>query len=175
MEKAVLGGGCFWCTEAIFVRLKGVSSVKPGYTGGHVENPTYKEVCDGTTGHAEVIEIEFDDSEISFVELMDIFFQTHDPTTLNRQGADVGTQYRSAIFWQSDEEREQAEQFIQQLNENKAFPNPVVTQVSEPAVFYSAENYHHDYFQLNPGQPYCMAVISPKVDKFQSMFADKIK
>jgi len=173
-EIAIFGGGCFWCTEAIFKRLKGVVSVKPGYAGGHVKNPTYQGVCTGTTGHAEVIRIEFDPQVISFDDLLEVFWQAHDPTTLNRQGNDIGTQYRSIILATSDIQREKALAAIRQINESGQFTRPLVTQVQPLDVFYEAEQYHHDYFTNNQNQPYCRMIISPKVSHFMQEFPDKL-
>jgi len=174
MEVAYLGGGCFWCTEAYFNRLKGVSAVESGYAGGRTENPTYKEICTGTTGHAELIKVSYDAEVISFEDLLEVFFQTHDPTTLNRQGADVGTQYRSVIFYQSDEERQQAQAFIDQAA-NTYWNNPIVTTLEPLKQFYPAEAYHNDYYNLNPGQGYCRIVIAPKLKKLEQQFGDKLK
>lgn len=175
METATFGGGCFWCTEAIFKELKGVSSVTSGYSGGEVINPSYKEICTGTTGHAEVIEVEYDSDMISFTELLEVFFATHDPTTLNRQGADVGTQYRSVIFYHNEQQRTIAEEIIHQLNNELVFGKKVVTELSPWKNFFSAEVYHQDYFENNPAQGYCQIVIAPKVDKFRKIFKDKLK
>lgn len=174
-EKATLGGGCFWCTEAIYKNLNGVTDVVPGYSGGFVKNPAYREVCNGTTGHAEVVQITFDPSVISFAEILEVFFATHDPTTLNRQGADVGTQYRSAIFYHSDAQKKVAEEVISRLTRQKTFDNPIVTEVTPFSAFYPAEDYHKDYFARNPNQPYCRFVVAPKLDKFEKRFKDKIK
>lgn len=174
-EIATLGAGCFWCVEAIFQSLKGVDEVVSGYSGGKVINPSYKEVCTGNTGHAEVVQITFDPKVVSFKELLEIFFQTHNPTTLNRQGGDVGTQYRSAIFYHSDEQKKVAEEVIKALNESKAFDDPIVTEITPYTNFFKAENYHQDYFNLNGEQPYCNMVIKPKVEKFQKVFKDKLK
>ncbi len=175
LEKATFGAGCFWCTEAVFLRLKGVEKATPGYTGGDVVNPTYEQVCTGTTGHAEVIQIEYDPAEITYPELLEVFWKTHDPTTLNRQGADVGTQYRSAVFYHNEEQRKTAEKFKAELNSAKVFTNPIVTEITELEKFYSAEKYHHNYYDDNPAQPYCSFVITPKIDKLQKVFADKLK
>jgi len=164
--KATLGGGCFWCTEAIFQRLHGINKISPGYMGGHTANPTYEDVCTGITGHAEVIQIDYDEDSLNYKDLLAVFFQTHDPTTLNRQGNDVGTQYRSEIFYHNEEQRKYAEQFIQRLTEEKVFNDPIVTKISPADTFYEAEDYHANYFVRNPNQPYCAAVIKPKVDKF---------
>ena len=172
---ATFGSGCFWCTEAVFERVKGVKKVVSGYCGGTVENPTYKAICTGTTGHAEVTQITFDPTVVSFGELLHVFWQTHDPTTLNRQGNDVGTQYRSVVFYHSDEQRKIAETYKQQLDKSGAFAKPIVTEISPVAKFYSAEGYHQDYFELNPGQGYCQFVIRPKIAKFRKEFAGKLK
>jgi peptide-methionine (S)-S-oxide reductase len=174
-QLATFGGGCFWCTEAVFNELKGVISVKPGYSGGRTQNPTYKQVCSGTTGHAEVIQIQYDPSVVTFQKLLEVFFQTHDPTTLNRQGNDVGTQYRSVIFYHNDDQRRISEEIIRRLDEAKAFRAPIVTQVDRFTKFYEAEDYHHDYFSTNPNQPYCTAVIRPKVEKFRKVFKEDLK
>ncbi len=173
-EKATLGGGCFWCTEAVFSRLQGVKSVVPGYSGGDVKNPSYQEVCTGNTGHAEVIQIQFDPQVISFAEILDVFFQVHDPTTLNRQGADVGIQYRSVIFYHSAMQKEIAETVIRRMVEEKLYAAPVVTALNEFKAFYPAEDYHRNYFSRNPGQPYCSFVVAPKVEKFEKLFKDKL-
>lgn len=172
---ATFGNGCFWCTEAIFQQLDGVESVLPGYTGGVGENPTYKEVCTGTTGHAEVIQITFDPNIITFRELLDVFFYTHDPTTLNRQGNDVGTQYRSVIFYQDAAQRDAAEKMIKQLTAEKVYDNPIVTEVTALDVFYMAEDYHKNYYNNNKNQGYCRAVINPKLDKFVKKYGSKLK
>ena len=168
--KATLAGGCFWCTEAVFQRLKGINSLLPGYMGGHTENPTYEEVCTGNTNHAEVIQIDYNEDELPFRELLNVFFKTHDPTTLNRQGNDIGTQDRSEIFYHNEEQKAEAERYISALTEQKVFDQPIVTQLSPAGVFYQAEDYHKNYFQRNPNQPYCAAVIKPKVDKFIKTF-----
>lgn len=175
MQTAVLGGGCFWCLEAVFDNLQGVKSVESGYMGGHVDKPTYRQVCGGNTGHVEVIRISFDADEISFPELLDVFFTIHDPTTLNRQGNDVGTQYRSVIFYASDEQRLQAEQAIAALNASHAWPDPVVTAIEPAKEFFIAEDYHQEYFANNSYQPYCQFVVAPKVKKFQQKFGDRMK
>lgn len=175
IKKANFGGGCFWCTEAIFTAVKGVNTVYPGYMGGTIENPTYEQVCTGKTGHAEIIQIEFDDTQTSFEELLLIFFKTHDATTLNRQGADVGTQYRSVVFYENDEQKQQAEYMIEKLTAEKVFSNPIVTEISPVETFYKAEDYHKDYFVNHRNQGYCMAVIEPKLAKFAASFKDKIK
>ena len=172
---ATLGGGCFWCLEAIFQQLEGVEKVESGYSGGTVKNPSYREVCTGRTGHAEVVQIHFDPKVISYGDLLAVFFATHDPTTLNRQGADVGTQYRSAIYFHTDEQQEEAEALIKVLEENEEFDNPIVTEVTAFDVFYKAEVDHQDYYSINPDQPYCRAVIRPKLDKFKKLFKDRLK
>lgn len=172
---ATFGNGCFWCTEAIFQQLEGVESVLPGYTGGVSKNPSYKEICTGTTGHAEVIQIAFDPKVISYRELLDVFFYTHDPTTLNRQGNDVGTQYRSAIFYQDASQKEAAEKMIEQLTEEKVYDDPIVTEVTALDVFYEAEDYHVNYYNNNKNQGYCRAVINPKLDKFVKKYGSKLK
>lgn len=175
IETATLANGCFWCTEAIFQLLDGVESVISGYTGGDLKNPTYNDITTGTTGHAEAIEIKFDTSKISFQEILDVFFSTHDPTTLNRQGYDKGTQYRSAIFYHSEIQKEIAETFIKALTEANVFNNPIVTEVAEFSVFYKAENYHQNYYNNNKNQGYCVAIINPKLDKFIKKYASKLK
>lgn len=175
LEKATFGGGCFWCTEAIYERVEGVHSVVSGYAGGTVKNPTYKQVCDGTTGHAEVTQITYDPKVVSYDELLEIFFKTHDPTTLNRQGADIGTQYRSVIFYHNDEQKQKAEYYKSELNKSGAWDNPVVTEISPLINFYSAEDYHQDYYANNPNQGYCAFVIGPKVEKFEKVFKNKLK
>ncbi len=175
MELATFGGGCFWCTEAVFKELKGVESVTSGYSGGHVINPAYREVTSGRTGHAEAIEIEFDPTIVSFQELLEVFWATHDPTTLNRQGADVGPQYRSVIFYHNEKQKEIAEEIKQKLNDEKVFDKPVVTEISPWENFYRAENYHQDYYENNAEQGYCQFVIVPKLDKFRKIFKDKLK
>ncbi|QDU73322.1 Peptide methionine sulfoxide reductase MsrA 2 [Bremerella volcania] len=172
---ATFGGGCFWCTEAVFLELRGVKSVESGYAGGHVANPTYEQVCTKTTGHAEVIQITYDPEVVSYEDLLEIFFQTHDPTTKDRQGNDVGPQYRSAVFYHSDEQKQTAEAFIAKLNESGAFPAKIVTEVTEINNYYPAENYHQDYLANNPSNPYCAMVVRPKVDKFRKQFAGKLK
>jgi peptide-methionine (S)-S-oxide reductase len=174
-QTATFGAGCFWCTEAIFQQLKGVNRVVSGYTGGKTENPTYEEVCAGDTGHAEVIRIEFDASEISFDELLLIFFKTHDPTTPNRQGNDQGPQYRSAIFYQNEEQKKQAERMVAQLSSAQVFEKPVVTEITPATSFYPAEGYHQNYFNANPDKPYCSFVIRPKLDKFYKEFKERLK
>ncbi len=174
-DTATFGNGCFWCTEAIFQSLNGVESAVSGYAGGKTENPTYKEVCTGQTGHAEVIEIVFDPSVISFEELLEAFWSSHDPTTLNRQGNDIGTQYRSVIFYHNENQRKIAEDFKADLNAKKVFPSPIVTEISPAVKFYKAEDYHQEYLDLNGTDPYCTYVIKPKLDKFKKAFADKMK
>jgi len=174
-EIATLAGGCFWCTEAIFKELKGVISVTSGYSGGDIVNPSYREVCTGRTGHAEAVEIEFDPSVTSFSEILEVFLATHDPTTLNKQGADIGTQYRSAIFYHSEQQKQIAEAVIKQLNDENIFEAPVVTEVSPWKNFFKAEDYHQDYLANNPGQGYCQFVIIPKLEKFRKIFKDRLK
>ncbi|MFA6459358.1 MAG: peptide-methionine (S)-S-oxide reductase MsrA [Candidatus Paceibacterota bacterium] len=174
-EIAVFGGGCFWCTEATFTMLKGVISVVPGYTGGKSINPTYDEVSTGQTGHVEVIKIVFDPSIVSYADLLTVFFNTHDPTTLNRQGNDVGTQYRSVIFYANEAQKYEAEHLVKELNEKHAYGKDVVTEVVSLANFYEAEEYHRDYFKNHPGDAYCSIVIAPKLEKMQKRFADLIK
>lgn len=174
-ELATFGAGCFWCVEAVFVELRGVQKVESGYAGGAMANPTYEAVCTGRTGHAEVIQIAFDPQEITFRDLLEVFFATHDPTTLNRQGADVGTQYRSAIFYHNDEQKRVAEEMIAALNNAKAFPTPIVTQVVPLENYYAAEAYHQNYYADNPAQPYCSAVIPPKLAKLRQKFAARLK
>lgn len=175
LEVATLGSGCFWCTEAVFRELKGVKSAVSGYSGGAVPNPTYKAVSAGTTGHAEVIQVTFDPKQISFTDLLKAFWETHDPTTLNRQGADVGTQYRSAVFYHNEHQKEEATAYKKQLDESGKFKSPIVTEITDFKEFYPAEDYHQDYFNLNPNQQYCQYVIRPKLEKFRSKFADKLK
>lgn len=175
LQTATFGGGCFWCTEAVFLELRGVQHVESGYAGGHVANPTYEQVCTKTTGHAEVIQITYEPEEVSYEDLLEIFFQTHDPTTKDRQGNDVGPQYRSAIFYHSDEQKQLAQAFIAKLNESGAFASPIVTEVTEINNYYPAENYHQDYLANNPGNPYCAMVVRPKVDKFRKQFASKLR
>jgi peptide-methionine (S)-S-oxide reductase len=175
LQKATFGMGCFWCTEALFQRLNGVSNVKSGYEGGDVPNPTYEEVCTGTTNHAEVTEVTYDPAKISYDELLEVFWKSHDPTTLNRQGADVGTQYRSVIFYHSDEQKEIAEKYKAALNKDNAFGKPVVTTIVKAEPFYVAENYHQDYFIKNGELPYCRLVILPKMEKLEKLFRAKLK
>jgi len=174
-DTATFGTGCFWCTEAIFQQLDGVIKSTSGYSGGHVANPSYKEVCTGTTGHAEVIQVVYDPAKVSYDELLEVFWQTHDPTTLNRQGNDVGPQYRSVVFYHNAEQKEKAEKYKGELNKSGAFDNPVVTEISPFTNFYAAENYHQDYYNQNGSEPYCNFVIRPKVEKFQKVFKSKLK
>ena len=171
LEKATLAGGCFWCLEAVYVDVIGVESVVSGYTGGEIDNPTYKAICTGTTGHAEVVQITFDPAQVSYKQLLEIFFTIHDPTTLNRQGNDVGTQYRSAIYTHDDSQKEMAEAVIAEISELKLYPDPIVTEVEPLGVLYPAEDYHQDYYANNQYQPYCMFVVAPKVSKFRQKFA----
>lgn len=175
LQQVTFGSGCFWCTEAIFAELKGVKSAVSGYSGGTVEDPTYEQVSTGRTGHAEVVQVTYDPAVITFPELLEVFWRTHDPTTLNSQGPDFGTQYRSAIFYHTDEQRKQAEHFKQKLNETKAFDDPVVTEITKFEAFYPAEDYHQQYNALNPRERYCRTVIQPKLNKFRKAFADKLK
>jgi len=175
IQKITLGNGCFWCTEAVFKTLKGVKQAISGYMGGHTKNPTYNQVCNGDTGHAEVVQIEYDADIVSFEELLLIFFKTHDPTTLNRQGNDIGTQYRSVIFYHTAEQGEQAKAMIAKLTGEQVFDRPIVTEVTPATEFYKAESYHQDYFINNPGNGYCRAVIQPKLNKFAKEFTDRIK
>ncbi len=175
LSTATLAGGCFWCLEAVFDELKGVVEVESGYAGGHVANPTYKQVCGGATGHAEVVQITFEPDVISFRDLLEVFFAIHDPTTLNRQGADVGTQYRSAIFYHTPEQKQTAKEIIAELTAAKAWPNRIVTEVAPLAAYYGAEDYHRDYYRSNSYQPYCQVVISPKLAKFRKKYATRLK
>ncbi|KXH76983.1 MAG: peptide methionine sulfoxide reductase [Candidatus Thorarchaeota archaeon SMTZ-45] len=175
METTTFGSGCFWCTEAIFQQLKGVSSVVSGYSGGHVKNPTYEQVTTGRTGHAEVCQIQFDPEQISFEELLEVFFNTHDPTTLNRQGNDIGTQYRSVIFYHTEEQRKAAESVKDKLDKSRTWKNPIVTEIVPFDLFYPAEDYHQNYYKNNPNQGYCRVMIAPKVNKFEKVFKLKIK
>lgn len=175
IDTITLGAGCFWCVEAIFAETKGVVSVKSGYSGGEIKNPSYKEVCTGRTGHAEVVQVAYDTSEISLQDILEIFWQTHDPTTLNRQGADVGTQYRSAIFYHNERQKEIAEEIKSRLDSSGAWNNPIVTEITAFETFYEAEDYHQDYFAENGDQPYCRAVIRPKLEKYRKAFKDKLK
>jgi len=175
MKRAVFAGGCFWCTEAVFKRLNGVHEVKSGYTGGFIKNPAYREVCQGRTGHAEGILLDYDESLISYTELLEVFFATHDPTTLNRQANDVGTQYRSAIFYLDDEQYETAKLFIKTLNDSNVFDAPIVTELTALEVFYDAEDDHDNYYDLNREQPYCTYLIDPKIKKLTSHFNSILK
>ena len=175
LKKTILAGGCFWCTEAIYKRLRGITLVTPGYAGGETKNPTYETVSSGTTGHAEAIEIEYDPALIPYEKILDIFFHTHNPTTLNQQGADIGTQYRSAIFYQDEEEKETAERIIQELEMEKIYPDGIVTEITPFTNFYPAENYHQDYYDRNQGQGYCSIVISPKITKLMKEYASAVK
>ncbi len=175
LEVATLGAGCFWCTEAVFLAVKGVTKVESGYSGGKVKNPTYREVCTGLTGHAEVAQITFDPNVVSFEEILEIFWNTHDPTTLNKQGADEGTQYRSVIFYHNETQKKTAEAYKQQLIAAKTFKNPIVTEISPLINYYPAEDYHQNYYALNPNQGYCQYVIRPKVEKFKKQFSSKLK
>ena len=174
-EVAIFGGGCFWCTEAVFDELRGVVSVMPGYAGGMGKNPTYDQVCTGQTGHAEVIRIEFDPGQIAYKDLLTVFFATHDPTTLNRQGNDMGTQYRSVIFYASEAQKQEAESFINELNNSSAYGKPIVTEVKPQAEFYEAEEYHRKYYESNSYQPYCQSIISPKLRKLHKQFKELLK
>ena len=175
LEKATLGGGCFWCTEAVYLQLNGVEDAIPGYSGGHIKNPSYKEVCTGRTGHAEVVEITYDPEKINFSEILEVFFMTHDPTTLNRQGNDVGTQYRSAVFYHNEDQKRIAEEIIQAFEKEKVYNDPIVTEITPFEKFYVAEDYHFNYFEKNKNQPYCQFVVAPKVEKFKKIFKDKLK
>ncbi|HKD79957.1 MAG TPA: peptide-methionine (S)-S-oxide reductase MsrA [Candidatus Angelobacter sp.] len=175
LQTAILGGGCFWCLEAVFDRLQGVTAVESGYAGGHVENPTYRQVCNGDTGHAEVVRITFNPDETNYKELLDVFFSIHDPTTPNRQGDDVGTQYRSVIFYTSENQYREAKKKIDELTASHAYPNPIVTSLEPAGKFYVAEDYHQEYFAHNGSQPYCQLVVAPKVKKFQHKFGEKLK
>lgn len=174
-EVATFGAGCFWCTEAVFLNVKGVTQVVSGYTGGKVKNPTYREVCTGLTGHAEVTQITFDPTIVTFEELLEVFWNTHDPTTLNKQGADEGTQYRSAVFYANDNQKNIAEAYKRQLETSHVYKNPIVTEITALGVFYTAEDYHQNYYALNPNAGYCQYVIRPKVEKFKKQFAGKLK
>ena len=175
LETATLGAGCFWCVEAVFDDLNGVEDVVSGYSGGHTENPTYRQVCDGNTGHAEVAQVRFDPSVISFQDVVRVFFSVPDPTTMNRQGHDIGTQYRSAIFYHNDQQKSDAEQVIKELTEEAVYDDPIVTEVMPFEKFWPAEDYHQEYFANNPTQPYCTAVVAPKVRKFREKFVDRLK
>lgn len=175
LQTATFGSGCFWCSEAIFERVKGVKSVVSGYAGGNVPNPSYEAVCSGKTGHAEVIQISFDPKVVSYDELLEVFWKTHDPTTLNRQGADVGTQYRSVIFYHDTEQKQKADNYKFELTKAEIWKDPIVTEISPLKNFYSAEKYHQDYYEQNPNQGYCSFVITPKIEKFEKIFKDKLK
>lgn len=175
LETATLAAGCFWCVEAVFDDLRGVKDVVSGYSGGHTENPTYREVCSETTGHAEVVQIKFDPQAISFKEILQVFFTVHDPTTLNRQGNDIGSSYRSAIFYHSDEQKQVAEEVIKEITNEGIYDNPIVTEVTAFDKFYPAEDYHQEYFANNPTQPYCAAVVAPKVTKFRQKYVSRLK
>ena len=175
LETATFGAGCFWCTEAVFQQLKGVKRVVSGYSGGHVKDPTYQNVCSGSTGHAEVVQITFDPKVVSYAELLEVFWKTHDPTTLNRQGNDEGTQYRSVVFYHSDEQRQVVERSKRAFDESGVLSRPIVTEISPFSQFYAAEDYHQNYFADNPRQPYCAAIIRPKVDKVRTVFQNKLK
>jgi peptide-methionine (S)-S-oxide reductase len=174
IKEATFGAGCFWCVEAVFKELDGVVSVQSGYSGGHVSEPTYKQVCSGDTGHAEVARIVYDDQKVSFDELLEVFWHVHDPTQLNRQGNDVGTQYRSVIFYHDQEQKLKAEEYLRRLEQEHVWDKPVVTEISGLSDFYPAEDYHNDYFELNPGNAYCQAIVRPKVEKFRKAFAHKL-
>ena len=174
-DTATFASGCFWCTEAIFQRLDGVLTVTSGYTGGHVKNPSYREVCNETTGHAEAVRITFDPGKITYIQLLEVFFETHDPTTLNRQGADIGTQYRSAIFYHSEQQKAQAVKTLEALEASGAWDDPIVTEITEAGPFYPAEDYHQDYFNNNRTAPYCNFVIVPKLEKFRKTFKELLK
>ena len=174
-EIATLGGGCFWCLEAVFDELRGVQEVVSGYSGGTVPDPTYEQVCTGTTDHAEVVQVTFDPEDVSFREILEVYYSIHDPTTLNRQGADVGTQYRSVIFYHTPEQKRVAEEVIAQLDEAGVCDDPIVTEVTPASAFYAAEDYHQEYFRRNQGQPYCQIVVAPKVAKFRKQHLDKLK
>jgi peptide-methionine (S)-S-oxide reductase len=175
LEMATFGAGCFWCVEAVFQRIRGVESVVSGYMGGTTKNPTYREVSAGFTGHAEVTRLMYDPKVVSYKELLEVFWQTHDPTTLNRQGADVGTQYRSVVFYHNEEQKKLAEYYLEELDKSGAFANPIVTEITLADIFYEAEDYHQNYYNLNSDQGYCRYVITPKIDKLKKVFADKLK
>ena len=175
MEVATFAGGCFWCTEAVFLEIKGVEKVISGYTGGKTVNPTYKEICTGETGHAEAIQITYDPKQVAYEDLLEVFFGTHDPTTLNRQGADIGTQYRSEIFYHSEEQKNKAENYIQLLEKEKLYNKPIVTKISSAVVFYPAEDYHQNYYNQNSSQGYCQMVIAPKLEKLRKYYKSKLK
>ena len=175
LQTVVLGGGCFWCLEAVFDRMEGVASVESGYMGGHVDNPTYRQVCNGDTGHVEVVKVTFDPGKVSYREILEVFFSIHDPTTPNRQGSDMGTQYRSAIFYSDEEHYREAKKIIDELTAARTWPNPIVTSLEPPGKFFEAEDYHQEYFANNGNQPYCQIVVAPKVKKFEQKFAKKMK
>ncbi len=175
LETATLAAGCFWCVEAVFDDLKGVHDVVSGYSGGHTENPTYKEVCSETTGHAEVVQIKFDPAELDYADLLRVFFSVHDPTTLNRQGNDIGSSYRSAIFYHSGDQKQAAQDVIAEVTAESVYDNPIVTEVTKFEKFWPAEDYHQEYFANNPNQPYCAGVVAPKVAKFRRKFAERLK
>jgi len=175
LKKATLGGGCFWCTEAVYKELKGVVDVVPGYSGGSIKNPAYREVCTGRTGHAEVVQISYNPEVVSYKEILEVFFMTHDPTTLNRQGNDVGTQYRSAVFYHDEYQKETAEEVIRYFEKENIYNQPIVTEVAPFETFYKAEDYHKDYFERNEDQPYCQFIVAPKVAKFKKIFKNKMK
>ncbi|MGS2738131.1 peptide-methionine (S)-S-oxide reductase MsrA [Sinomicrobium sp. M5D2P17] len=175
LSVAIFAGGCFWCTEAVFKRLKGVENVESGYTGGNIKNPAYREVCTGRTGHAEGIRVTYDVNTINYNELLEVFFATHDPTTLNRQGNDMGTQYRSGVFYMDEEQREKAEQYIKLLEKEGVYDSPVVTEVTEAGPFYLAETEHRDYYDRNSSQPYCQVIITPKLQKLKHLYQDKLE
>ena len=175
LQSVVLGGGCFWCLEAVFDRMEGVTSVESGYMGGHVDNPTYRQVCNGDTGHVEVVRVTFDPGKTSLREILDVFFTIHDPTTPNRQGNDMVTQYRSAIFYASEEQHREAKKKIDELTAARTFPNPIVTSLEPAGKFFIAEDYHQEYFANNGNQPYCQFVVAPKVKKFEQKFGEKLK
>ena len=175
LEKATFGAGCFWCVETIFQEVKGVHKVLSGYEGGHLKDPTYKQICTGTTGHAEVIQVEYDPTVVSYKKLLEIFWEVHDPTTLNRQGNDVGTQYRSVVFYHNEQQKKEAEFYKTELDKSGAYSNPIVTEITPSSTFYVAENYHQDYYNQNGSQPYCQFVIAPKVAKFKKAFEKDLK
>jgi peptide-methionine (S)-S-oxide reductase len=175
MQNATFGGGCFWCTEAVFQNLKGVTKVISGYMGGQTSNPTYEDICKGDTGHAEIIQVEYNEDEISFNDLLLVFFKTHDPTTLNRQGNDIGTQYRSVIFYHTQEQKKQADEMIDNLTKQMVYDKPIITEISPVSEFYQAEDYHQNYYNTNPYKGYCALVIQPKLAKFTEQFKEKLK
>lgn len=174
-EVAILAGGCFWCVEAVYELVEGVVAVESGYIGGSVENPTYKEVCEGTTGHAEACRVTFDPTVISFADMLQVFFAAHDPTTLNRQGNDIGTQYRSAIFTLNKEQEETSREYVRQLTASGTWPDPIVTEITPAGIFYKAEDYHQNYYERNGAQPYCAFVVRPKVEKFRKQFKERLR